>query len=179
MRRGAERNTASAGFLRARENRLRCGVMNLNEIIQYSTIGTAAVAVFSVIFAVVSHRRQINASIYLDLSERMHRLLQGIPMELRSAHLAGEARDTLRTAHGMILAADFLHLMSSAHALYTCGYFSGRLWKQLRLQAEHGLRTPIFREHWPQLRKEFIANPAFVTFVEAQFGNAGGRKCDS
>jgi hypothetical protein len=139
--------------------------MNLSELVQYTTLGTALAAIFSVAFAVVSHRREINASIYLDLSDRLHRLLQSLPVEFRSANITGKHPDSV-SDRGLVVVVDFLHLMGSAHTLYISGYFSGRLWKQLRSQAERGLQLPVFRTIWPQIRGEFLASPDFVAFVE-------------
>jgi hypothetical protein len=139
--------------------------MSLSDFIQYTTLITALAAMFSVAFAVFSHRRQINASIYLDLSDRLHRLLQSVPLEMRTARLAGQEPPT-QSPLSLVVAADFLHLMSSAHTLYRGGYFSGHLWNQLRAQAHRALRTPLFRDCWPQLRGDFASDPSFVAFVE-------------
>lgn len=137
-----------------------------SDILQYATLATAVAAVFGVIFAMFSHRRQVNASIYLDLSERLHRLFQSLPVEMRSAHLAGKEPDPSHAAVSLVIVVDFLHLMHSAHTLYKSGYFSGRLWVQLRTQAEQGLQLPLFRQYWPGARREFSGSPAFIAFVE-------------
>ena len=155
--------------------------MTPEQIIQLATIGTAVAAVFGVAFAVFSHRRQINASIYLDLSDRLHRLLQKVPSDYRSAQLSGKQTaeknaEAIEGGHGIILAVDFLHIVNSAHTLYRSGYFSGKLWKQLKTQAEQGLRIPVVDECWPQLRVQFLQNPDFVAFVEeCQLAHRDGR----
>jgi hypothetical protein len=138
--------------------------MSPNELILYATLATAIVAVCSVVFTVISHRREINASIYLDLSDRLHRFLQTLPAEVRVARLVGE--DLSDSPAAMTAMADFLHIINAAHTLYAAGYFSGKLWLQLRIQAERGLRLPICRTHWPRMRSDFSRSPGFVAFVE-------------
>jgi hypothetical protein len=147
--------------------------MTSDQIIQYATIGTAIAAVFGVAFAMFSHRRQINASIYLELSDRLHRLLRSVPGDYRSAHLAGKEPEGVDSAQAIVIAADFLHVVNSAHTLYRCGYFSGKLWKQLKGQAERGLRNPVLRDHWPKLREQFSQDSDFVGFVEECHAQAG------
>ncbi len=147
--------------------------MTSDQIIQLATIGTALAAVFGVAFAVFSHRRQINGSIYLELSDRLHRLLRSVPGDYRSAHLAGKAPEGVDSAQAIVISADFLHVINSAHTLYRCGYFSGKLWKQLKGQCERGLRNPVLRDQWPKLREQFSADPDFIAFVEACQPDAG------
>ena len=102
----------------------------------------------------------------LGLSERLHRLFQSLPFEVRSSHLARREPSPAQAELTAIMIVDFLYLMHSAHTLYTSGYFSGRLWKQMRWQAEQALCPPVFRAHLPQVRGEFASSPAFLAFVE-------------
>lgn len=147
--------------------------MTSDQIVLLASLGTAVAAVLSVGFAVFSHRREINASIYLELSDRLHQLLRTIPGDFRSAHLSGKQPEAVDGGQAIVIAADFLHVINSAHTLYRSGYFSGKLWKQLKSQAERGLRVPVFNECWPNLREQFSADPGFVAFVEKCRRDAG------
>lgn len=109
----------------------------------------------------VSHRRQVNASIYLDLTSRLQKLYQSIPPEMRSSFFAGEV-----AAPPGIAVLDFLNLLHAAFTLYKSGYFSGSLWKALEAEAQHGLRTPLFRSQWPLVREDFHSSPRFVRYID-------------
>ncbi len=84
--------------------------MTVGEILQYATIITSGAALFSVGFAVFSHRRQVNAEIYLDLSDRLHKAFRAIPIERhvpgagdQKAHELEEARSRIRSTCTAIL----------------------------------------------------------------------------
>jgi hypothetical protein len=64
------------------------------------------------------------------------------------------------------LVFDSLQLIRSAYTLSEAGYFSGRLWSNLRSDAEKGLAKPVFLELWPRMKREFLNDPAFITYVE-------------
>lgn len=61
---------------------------------------------------------------------------------------------------------DFLNLLNSAFTLHRSGYFSGALWKALESEVKYGLRLPLFRAHWPNLKQNLISNPAFVRYID-------------
>lgn len=139
--------------------------MTLQLLLQYGTLWSLIVAAFGVIFAMVTHRRQVNASIFLDLSGRLHKLYQSIPPEMRTPDFTG----TEAGVHSMpaaLVIRDFLNLMNAAYTLRKSGYFTGPLWKALEAEAKHGLQLPIFRAQWPFLRQYFTSNPAFIKYVE-------------
>ena len=83
--------------------------MRFDEVLQYTTLLTLVVAVFSVAFAVFSHRRQINAAIYLDLSDRLHKLYQSLPVDVRSAYLSNSEPIADRGEITAIIVMDFLN----------------------------------------------------------------------
>ena len=141
--------------------------MNLDEVLRYATVWSLIVASASVAFAVFSHRRQINASIYLDLTQRLHKLYKAVPAERRAAHLTGKRDPNLEGDEvSAIIVADFLHLMNAAFTLHRTGYFSGRLWRALNDEAQRGLRLPVFRDQWSRAQLEFAHNPDFIKYVE-------------
>ena len=127
----------------------------------------ASLVLFSVGFAVFSHRRQVNAEIYLDLSDRLHKTFRAIPIERRTMSIEAQKSDEIEDARSRAIVLDFLHLMHSAHTLHAHGYFSGGLWAELEAQAERGLHLPVFRAHWPVLRVEFDGSARFVAFVDS------------
>ncbi len=139
--------------------------MELNSLLQYGTLLTFVVAICSLAFAVRSHRRQTNAAIYLDLSQRLQHLYRSVPLELRATRLAGQIPET-QDATYMTLLLDFLYLMNSAYTLYEAGLLSGRLWEAIQADMERGLQLPQFRAHWPRLKEEFVCHPGFVQFVD-------------
>ena len=67
--------------------------MSLDLALRCGTLVSLVIAVFSVGFAVVSHRRQVNATVYLNLTERLHKLYRSLPDEVRAAQLAGREVD--------------------------------------------------------------------------------------
>lgn len=135
--------------------------MGFRVILQYGTLWSLITAAGSVVFAMVSHRRQVNASIYLDLTSRLQKLYQSIPQEMRSSYFTAE----VETPPGVAV-LDFLNLLNAAFTLFKSGYFSGPLWKALEAEAQHGLQTPLFRTQWPLVRQDFNSSPQFVQYID-------------
>ena len=135
--------------------------MGFRVLLQYGTLWSLITAAGSVVFAMVSHRRQVNASIYLDLTSRLQKLYQSIPSEVRSSYFEGDVGSLPGVA-----VLDFLNLLNAAFTLYKSGYFSGPLWKALEAEAQHGLQTPLFRSQWPRLRQDFSSSPRFVHYID-------------
>lgn len=141
--------------------------MNLDDLVRYATLWSLIIAAFSVALAVFSHRRQVNASIYLDLTERLHKLYRALPNEIRAAQFAATSEESRGDPdQAAVIVVDFLHLMNAAFTLYRTGYFSGRLWKALDAEAKRGLRLAVFREQWPRTQSAFANNPGFIKYVE-------------
>ena len=150
--------------------------MTLSETLQYVTIITSGAALFGVGFAVFSHRRQVNAEIYLDLSDRLHKTFRAIPIERRTMSAEDQRADAIEDARSRAIVLDFLHLMHSGHTLHAQGYFSGGLRAELETQAKRGLNLEIFRTYWPILRSEFDGSGAFVRFVDSIQGIGAMKK---
>lgn len=132
----------------------------MNSSLALGTVCSLLIATVSVAFAVFSHRRQVNASVYLDLSRQLHELYKRMPKSSSSSLYMPDAEAT------EALVFDSLQLIRSAYTLSEAGYFSGRLWSNLRSDAEKGLVKPVFRELWPRMKSEFLNDPAFIAYVE-------------
>lgn len=139
--------------------------MDLNSLIQYATLFTLIIGIAGVGVAALAHRRETNASIYLDFSQRLHALYQSIPHEERAARLAGEAH--FESPQFLVIMLDFLHEVKSAFLLNQAGYLTGALWIALRIDIERGLRMPPVRAKWPLLRAEFSGFPAFIEYIDS------------
>jgi hypothetical protein len=133
----------------------------MNQWLAFGTVWSLFVATVSVAFAVLSHRRQVNASVYLDVSKQLHELYKRMPKRPASNTQAVEVTEATRS-----LVFDSLQLIRSAFTLAKAGYFTGPLWKNLRDDAEKALRKPAFRELWPEMRAEFLSDPAYVAYVD-------------
>ena len=140
--------------------------MHLNSVLQYATLFTMLVALGSVAFAILSHRWQTNATIYLNISERLHAMYGTIPDSLRAAHLTGNESQEYETELAAATVLNFLNLVNTAFVLYRAGYFSGRLWKALSAEAEWALRLPVSRVQWAHLKVAYSSNPRFVRYVD-------------
>ena len=86
----------------------------MNSSLAFGTVCSLLIATVSVAFAVFSHRRQVNASVYLDLSRQLHELYKRMPKSSSSGLYMPDAEAT------EALVFDSLQLIRSA---YTC---SGR-----------------------------------------------------
>ncbi|MGI4827274.1 MAG: hypothetical protein ACRYFU_03650 [Janthinobacterium lividum] len=133
----------------------------MNHLLVIGTFWSLIVATLSVGFAIFSHWRQVNASVYLDLTKQLHDLYKRIPSKN-----SGKERPAIDSQAAETLLLDFLHLMKAAFTLSKSGYFSGRLWRALQNDAKKGLRLPVFRAEWPRLKNEFLHDPAFIAFVD-------------
>ena len=141
--------------------------MSFEIFLHYATLWTLIATAISVTIAVVSQRRQVNTTVYLELTGRLHSLYRAIPAEMRIAHLSGADLESAYGDQAAVVTFDFAQLIASAFALYQNGYFSGKLWKLLSHDAERGLRLAVFRATWPKLRPAFSYNPAFIDYVES------------
>lgn len=133
----------------------------MNQWLAFGTVWSFFVATVSVAFAILSHRRQVNASVYLDVSKQLNEIYKRIPKRSAADSHSLEVTEATRS-----LVFDSLQLIRSTHTLAKAGYFTGPLWKNLRDDAEKALRKPAFRELWPEMRAEFLSDPAYVAYVD-------------
>ena len=140
--------------------------MDLNRALQFATLLTLIAAICSVFVAVFTHCRQTNASIYLELTERLQKFYQSVPAGLREAHLSGASPVEASDPSITFALFDFLHLAQSAFTLHETGFLSGKLWLAVKGEMERGLKLPIIVRQWPHLQSEFQSRPSFVRYVE-------------
>ncbi len=140
--------------------------MNLDQWVQVGTLVSTATGAIGLLIATAIYRRQMNAQLFLQYTQRYEEVMQAFPAEARGARLAltGELPPPGEDLSFAILR--YLNLCSEEFYLWERGYLSGRIWHIWRDELERTIRSPLIRREWPKPRDEFASYADFTAFVE-------------
>ncbi len=140
--------------------------MNLELWVQVGTLVSTATGAIGLLAATVIYRRQMNAQLFLQYTQRYEEVMQAFPTSARGARLAlsGDPPESSQELTFAILR--YLNLCSEEFYLWERGYLSGRIWRIWKAELERTLRSPLIRREWKELCREFETYPEFKSYVE-------------
>ena len=140
--------------------------MTAEVLVQLAQFGATVIGCLGVAVAMRSHRRQMNAQMFLEFSARFQALLRGMPSHVWRKPAADEAMPppseelTKNCLHAFHVLADLYHLHKG-------GYISHELWRPWSLGIRRTLQNPILQREWLAVRELFSHTPAFCRFVHS------------
>jgi hypothetical protein len=138
--------------------------MNVQLVIQYTTLFSVLTGALSLAVAVVLHREQLKTQIFLALSARYDELLHNCSPDLW-LDTSPDLRPDQRTDDLTVSALRYCTLISVAYALFRESRIPDRMWHLMLHSAERRLRSPLFVREWEHLRPEFESFPEFIVLV--------------
>jgi hypothetical protein len=147
--------------------------MSLDLFIRYGSLWTLLLGLLSLLFAVRSYRRQVNAQILFEIAGRYHDIIQSFPAHEWAARLAppDEAQESSAEVTSGVLR--YMATVHFAFILHDLHYLSKDLWKILQTEHRRTLRTHLFKREWRRIRAEFDFFPAFLAYVDSVQSDCG------
>ena len=141
--------------------------MTIDAFIRYGSLWTLVLGVLSLLFAIRSYRRQVNAQIFFEIAKRYHDMLQTFPVQHWASRLHPKEKLPEPTAELQSGALRYFAIVHFAFVLHELGYLSKKLWRILQLEHQRTLTSPLFVREWCNLRHEFNLFPRFVSYIES------------
>lgn len=124
------------------------------------------VGAMGVAWAVRSHQKQLEAQLFLTLTERYETVMCAFPANAFATRFCTEEALPPESDALTLAVLRYLNLCSEEFYLWRRGYLSKRLWGIWRAELERMLQTPWLMREWDKLKNEFVSYPEFRTFVE-------------
>jgi hypothetical protein len=140
--------------------------ITLQLAVQITTLVSVVIGFWSLINAIRSSRRQMNAQVFMKYTERYERILDQFPpdaLEARFDTCALPAPSTQLT----LCVLKYLNLCSEEYYLTQNGYLPKTLWCIWEADLKRIVASPLVRREWSLLRSEFLSHAAFLEFVES------------
>jgi hypothetical protein len=135
--------------------------------IQIGTLLSVIIGFVSLLFAISTYRRQMNAQVVMTYSERFEQLMNLFPEKFFLTGYRGEKLPP-SSIKLSIAVLKYLNFCSEEFYLARKGYLSKEVWKAWEPDIKRSLKSPLIAREWKTLKEQFSQNPAFVEFVENQ-----------
>ena len=141
--------------------------LTIDSFIRYGSLWTLVLGVLSLLFAIRSYRRQVNAQVFFEIANRYHQMLQTFPVQdWASRHNPQEKlREPTPELQASILR--YFAIVHFAFILHELAYLSKDLWRILQAEHRRTLTSPLFVREWCSVRAEFTFFPTFVSYIES------------
>lgn len=140
--------------------------LKIEAFIRYGSLWTLVLGILSLLFAMRSYRRQVNAQIFFEIAKRYQEMLEAFPVQEWTTRLNPGRQLPESTAE---LKAGVLRYFATVHFAYTLHelrYLSKDLWRMLQTEHRRTLSSPLFVREWHSIRVEFELFPGFSRYVE-------------
>lgn len=145
--------------------------------VQVATLASVLVAIGALCFAVRSHRRQMQAQLFTDYTERFGQILESFPEGAWVARLNGEDEPPEASPELRSGVLRYLTLCFEEYCLRSKGFLARDLWEIWHCKILQTLRSPLFVREWEVLKKEFELYPEFQNYVEN--AQETGQRCSN
>jgi hypothetical protein len=132
-------------------------------ILKCVTIWSVMVGAIAVYIALRNNSRQLGAQIFLNYSDRIHKLRQTIPLDVDVSKPLDDIREPSHDVRRAISA--MYYLIFEFYSLRKHGYVANAIWAIWELDIVRLLNTMAFREEWASIRQHFEIHPDFVRWV--------------
>ncbi len=136
---------------------------NLVQIAQFCTI---LVGFLGIAVALRSHRRQMNAQMYIEFSARFQDVVRTMPVETWITVAGDEERIPPANEQLTRCALQWFLLLANLHQLHRRGYVSKDLWGPSQRGVKRMLQGPLLKREWKTLESAFAHDPAFCAYVQ-------------
>ena len=141
--------------------------MSFNNILQLATLCTIFIGIISILVKISSHRRQINASLFIEYAKRYDDIIISFPKDVWTRRFEGGDRIPEESDEITINTFRFLHFLAGAYYFHKKGYFEKDAWQYWESGIIKILRSPLFRREWRRFSNENLLSPEFRAYVEA------------
>jgi hypothetical protein len=102
--------------------------MDLNLLIQIATFISILVGIFAFLFGIASYKKQMNAQVFLQYTERYEEIMKSFPKDAWSARYNSDKALPKESDELTICVLRYLNLSSEEFYLYKDKYLSKKVW---------------------------------------------------
>jgi len=139
--------------------------MSSDTLLQLAQIGTILIGCLGIVVALRSHRRQLNAQMFIEFSSRFHNVLRAMPTQAWTASTelcpSMPAPDENLTKTCL----QCFHIMADLYYLHKGGYISPDLWRPWQRGIKRVMQGPLLKREWLAVEPAFTHNPEFCRYV--------------
>jgi hypothetical protein len=137
----------------------------LDNLVQFSQVGTLILGSLGIWIAMINQRRQLNAQMFITISGRFQELLRLFPTEAWLANRSAAHPVPPRSQEITDCTLYCLQLIADVYHLRQGRYISNQLWYAWEREIKHILAGRIFRREWEWLEVEFSHNENFLNYI--------------
>jgi hypothetical protein len=137
----------------------------LDNLVQFSQVGTLVLGSLGIWIAMITQRRQLNAQMFITISGRFQELLRLFPTEAWLANRNASQPVPPRSQEITDCTLYCLQLVADVYHLRQGRYISNKLWYAWEREIKHILSGRIFRREWEWLEVEFSHNGDFLNYI--------------
>jgi hypothetical protein len=146
--------------------------MNSEIFIQLIQLGTIVVGFLGVVVTLRSHRRQMDAQMFIEFSSRVHHVIQALPPHVWMGHDIEGRPIPPRSEEFTRTCMQCFHAIAGLYYLHQNRYISHRFWQPWQLGLKRMLRGPMLQREWFAVEEAFSHNPHFCHYIRSLIGNA-------
>jgi len=139
--------------------------ITLQYVLLAATPISAIVAFFTLLNAIRTFRRQMNAQIFIKYTERYEHVLEQFPEDALVARFDARVLPPPNPQLRLCV-LKYLNLCSEEYYLTTHGYLAESLWRIWESDLKRIIASPLVQREWPLLRTEFLSHREFLEYVE-------------
>jgi hypothetical protein len=137
--------------------------MTTDTFLQVAQLGTILIGSLGIAVAMRSHRRQLNAQMFIEFSSRFQHVVRLLPAEawIADGHRPIPPPSPELTTHCLQL----FHLVANLYHLHKQGYISRDLWRPAQLGIKRILEHQLFQREWFSVEPAFSHVPEYCRYV--------------
>jgi len=145
--------------------------MTADSLVQLAQFSTILVGSLGIAVALISHRRQLNAQMFIEFSARFQSVIRAMPSHvwITSSDLTAALPPPREELTKCSLAA--FHVLADLYHLHRGGYISHDLWGSWHLGIKRTLQNPLLRREWNAIEGAFNHYPEYCRYVRGLTGN--------
>jgi type VI protein secretion system component VasK len=140
--------------------------MTFDETVKCFQIGSAVVAVVSLMIGVWNYYRQMNAQVFMKYAERYEKIMEEVAKNSLQMRFGLDEHLPEQSELLTLAVLKYPNLCSEEFYLQKNRYISRKVWNIWKEELERMLNTPLVRREWKTLKNEFQSYRDFVDYVE-------------
>jgi hypothetical protein len=141
--------------------------------VQFAQFSTILVGFLGVVVALRSHRRQMNAQMFIEFSARFESVLRALPAQAWITN--GDANERIPPPSEDLTkcALQCFHFLADLYHLHEEGYVSQDLWRPWQLGIKRTLQSPLLQREWFAVEEAFSHHPEYCRYIRGLIAEDG------
>jgi hypothetical protein len=140
---------------------------------QLGQIGTLLVGSLGIFVALRNQRRQLNAQMFIEFSNRFQQLLRTFPKEAWLANHTASLPLPPSSSELTECTLYCIHFVADVYYLHRGGYVSAKLWRLWERDIKRTLTGPVFQRELRAVETEFSQDSDFLGYLRSLMGDCG------